>query len=234
MSHTTDRRCANGDVSAADLRVTLRRMRTKLLLLCACCALLVPAGAASAARSHSRRAAAPCTAKGSKTVALNPLARVYVRSERGDADQHLLIGCLLHSGQTVELASWFDCGCSRGDEPAPQVWLRERIVALNRWGCSPDPTSPFDCTGSARTVSLRTGETLRSANTGTSVAALVQGPRGSFAYVSAGGAVLKSDADGEGVLLDAGPGVASDSLAAAGVHVYWMHGAVPFAASLRP
>ncbi|MGN6188385.1 MAG: hypothetical protein ACTHOE_05765 [Conexibacter sp.] len=209
-------------------------MRTTFLLLCACCALLVPAVSASAARSRPHRApAAPCAAKGSKTVALNPLARVYVRSERGDADQHLLIGCLLRSGQTVQLASWFSCDCSRGDEPSPQVWLRERIVAVNRWSCPPDPALG-DCVGSARTVSLRTGETLHSASTGTSVAALVQGPRGSFAYVSSGGAVLKVDADGEGVLLDPGPGVAADSLAAAGAHVYWMHGAIPFAASLRP
>jgi hypothetical protein len=209
-------------------------MRTTLLLLSACCVLLVPAASGSAARSRPHRAPAPCAAKGSRTVALNPVARVYVRSERGDGDRHLLIGCLLRSGQRVQLDSWFSCDCSRGDESPPQVWLRERIVAINRYGCSPDPTAPADCTGSARTVSLRTGETLRRANTGTSVAALVQGPRGSFAYVSSGGAVLKSDADGEGVLLDAGPGVDAASLAAAGVHVYWFHGAIPFAASLRP
>jgi len=209
-------------------------MRTKLLILCAIGALLVLAASASAARSRPHRAPAPCAAKGSKTVALNPLARVYVRSQRGDADQHLLIGCLLRSGQTVQLDSWFSCDCSRGDESPPQVWLRERIVAVNRYGCSPDPSSPLDCTGSARTVSLRTGETLHRASTGTSVAALVQGPRGSFAYVSSGGAVLKADADGEGVLLDAGPGVVPGSLAAAGVHIYWMHGVIPYAASLRP
>lgn len=161
-------------------------------------------------------------------------ARVYVRSQRGDSDQHVLVGCLLHSGQRVQLASWFSCGCSRGDESAPQVWLRERIVAVNRYSCSPDPTSPGDCVGDARTVSLRTGETLRRANTGTSVAALVQGPRGSFAYVSSAGAVLRSDADGEGVLLDTGPGILPDSLAVAGVHVYWIHGGVPVTAALRP
>jgi len=210
-------------------------MRTKLLLLTACCALLVPAASAAAASTRSHRPPPPpCAVKGSVTVAQNVQARVYVRSQRADADQHLLIGCLLHSGQRVQLASWFSCGCSRGDESAPQVWLRERIVALNRYGCSPDPTSPLDCTGSARTVSLRTGETLRRANTGTSVGALVQGPRGSFAYVSSAGAVLKSDADGEGVLLDMGPGIDPASLAVAGVHVYWMHGALPVAASLRP
>jgi hypothetical protein len=208
-------------------------MRSVLLLLSACCVLLVPAAPAAAARSRSGRAPAPCAVKGSVTVAQNEQARVYERSRRGDEDQHLLVGCLLRSGQRVVLESWFSCGCSRGDELSPQAWLRGRIVAVNRYSCPPDPILG-GCTGSARTVSLRTGEALRRADTGGSVGALVQGPRGAFAYVSSGGAVLKADADGEGVLLDGGPGVVADSLAAAGVHVYWMHGTVPYAASLRP
>ena len=221
-------------MSVAERRVRLRRMRTTFLLLTVCCAVLLSAVSASAARSRPHRTPAPCAVKGSITVAQNEQARVYVRSRRGDEDQHVLVGCLLRSGQQVVLDSWFSCDCSRGDELEPQVWLRARIVAVNRYGCSPDPTAPFDCSGRARTVSLRTGETLRRASTGAAVAALVQGPRGSFAYVSGRGAVLKSDADGEGVLLDPGPGVVADSLAAADVHIYWMHGAIPFAASLRP
>jgi hypothetical protein len=79
----------------------------------------------------------------------NVQARVYERSQRGDADQHLLVGCLLHSGQSVVLDSWFSCDCSRGDEIPPQVWLRERIVVVNRYGCSPDFVAPFDCSGRA-------------------------------------------------------------------------------------
>jgi hypothetical protein len=209
-------------------------MRTTFLLLCACCALLVPAASAAAARRAPRPAAAPCAAKGSTTVALNPVARVYVRSQRGDADRHVLVGCLLRSGQRVVLDSWFSCDCSRGDELAPQVWLRERIVVVNRYGCSPDPTVPFDCTGSARSISLRTGETLRRANTGTSVAALVQGPRGSFAYVSSGGAVVTSDATGETVVRDAGPGIDATSLAVAGARVYWLRAGAPQTALLAP
>jgi hypothetical protein len=167
------------------------------------------------------------------TVALNPQARVYVRSQRGDADQHLLIGCLLRSGQSVQLDSWFSCGCSRGDESAPQVWLRGRIVALNRYSCPPDPVLG-SCVGAARTVSLRTGEPLRRANTRTSVAALVLGPRGSFAYVSSGGAVVKSDATGESVVLDAGAGIDPDSLAVAGARVYWTRSDAPQTALLTP
>jgi hypothetical protein len=208
-------------------------MRTTLLLLSACCALLVPAAFASAARSRSHRAPAACAAKSSVTVALNPLARVYVRSERGDADQHVLVGCLLHSGQRVELDGWFSCGCSRGDELEPQVWLRGRIVAVNRYGCPPDPLLG-GCVGSARSVSLRTGETLRRASTGTAVAALVQGPRGAFAYISGGGAVVKSDDTGETLVLDAGVGVDPGSLAIVGARVYWLSGGVPQTALLTP
>lgn len=210
-------------------------MRTKLLLLCICCALLVVfAASATAATSGARSKPAPCAAKGSTTVALNPLARVYVRSQRGDVDQHVLVGCLLHTGQRVQLTTWFNSGLSRGDELAPQVWLSGRIVAVNRYGCSPDPLSPADCSGGARTVSLRTGETLHRANTGSSVAALVQGPRGSFAYVSSGGAVVKSDATGETVVLDAGPGVDPTSLAVASARVYWLRAGAAQSSLLTP
>jgi hypothetical protein len=208
-------------------------MRPTFLLLSACCALLVPAASASAAKTQPHRAPAPCAAKGSVTVALNPQARVYVRSERGDEDQHVLVGCLLRSGQSVELASWFSCGCSRGDESAPQVWLRARIVAINRYSCPPDPLLG-GCVGSARTVSLRTGETLRRASTGTAVAALVQGPRGAFAYISSGGAVVKSDETGETVVLDAGAAVDVDSLAVVGARVYWLRGSAAQTAVLMP
>jgi len=167
------------------------------------------------------------------TVVQNAQARVYVRSQRGDADQHLLIGCLLRSGQSVQLDSWFSCGCSRGDESAPQVWLRARIVALNRFSCPPDPLLG-GCVGSARTVSLRTGETLRRANSGTAIATLVQGPRGAFAYVASGGVVVKSAQPGETVVLVAAPGVDPYSLASAGSRVYWLRGGTPQTALLTP
>jgi hypothetical protein len=206
-------------------------MRT-LLLLISISALLACAGSAQAATSKTHRAPT-CAVEGSVTVALNPQARVYVRSQRGDSDQHQLIGCLLRSGQRVQLDSWFSCGCSRGDESAPQVWLRGRIVAINRFGCPPDPILG-GCAGSARTVSLRTGETLRRADTGTAVAALVLGPRGSFAYVSSGEVVVKSDGTGETVVLDAGPGVDHDSLAIAGARVYWTRSGAPQTALLTP
>ncbi|MFL5816456.1 MAG: hypothetical protein ACJ76L_02535 [Conexibacter sp.] len=203
-----------------------------LLLLVSLSVLLACAGSASAARSRPRRAPT-CAAKGSTTVALNPQARLYVRSQRGDGDQHLLIGCLLRSGRTTQLDSWFSCDCSRGDEIGPQVWLRGTVAAINRWGCPPDPLAGGICSGSARTFDLRTRRTLRRANTGTSVAALVIGPGGAFAYVSSGGAVAKSDADGEEVL-DAASGIDPSSLAIAGARVYWTRGGAPQSALLTP
>ena len=208
-------------------------MRTTFLLLISCCAMLVPAASASAGSARPHRAPAPCAVKGSVTVAQNEQARVYVRTRRDDDAQHVLVGCLLRSGQRVVLDSWFSCDCSRGDELQPQVWLRARIVAVNRYGCPPDSILG-GCTGSARTVSLRTGETLRRAVTGSSVVALVQGPRGSFAYVSSGGGVVKSDATGETLVLDAGPGIVAGSLAAVGARVYWLHGGAPQTALLSP
>jgi hypothetical protein len=204
-----------------------------LPLLIAAAALLTGAGSAQAAKASPHRPLAPCAVRGSVAVAQNEQARVYVRSERGDADQHLLVGCLLRSGQRVVLDSWFSCDCSRGDEAEPQVWLRARIVAVNRYSCPPDPTLG-PCMGSARTVSLRTGETLRRASTGTFLEALVQGPRGAFAYVSSGGGVLKSDATGETVVVVTGPGIDPDSLAIAGARLFWLRDGAPQTAVLTP
>ncbi len=193
-------------------RSVVAPMGVALALLCAI------ASPAQAAKATHRPAAQPCVAKGSTTVALNPQVRLYERT-RGSSDEHDLVGCLLGSGRRLVLDSWTSCGCSRGDEAGPQVWLRGTVVAMNRYSCPPDPTLG-DCTGGASTFDLRTRRTLRRTNTGTFVSALVLGPRGAFAYVSSGGAVSKSDAGGEGVL-DATPGIDPDSLAIAGARVYW-------------
>jgi hypothetical protein len=193
---------------------------------------LVLAPSAGARKLKPRPVSAHCVVKRSRTVALDPQARVYVRSQRGDADQHSLVGCLLHSGRAIELESWFSCGCSRGDESAPQVWLRETVVAVNRYSCPPDPTLG-DCVGTARTFDLRTRRTLRQANTGTAVQTLAIGPRGAFAYVSSSGAVMKADAEGT-IMLDGGPGVDAGSLALGGSWVYWTRDGAPHAARLTP
>jgi hypothetical protein len=196
-------------------------------------ALLALAGPAQAKARPHRAAAATCAARGSTTVALDPQARVYVRSQRGDADQHELIGCLLASGRSVRLNGWFDCGCSRGDESGPQLWLRGTVVAINRFSCPPDPLLG-GCVGGARTFDLRTRRTLREASTGTAISALAIGPRGAFAYVSSGGAVVKSDASGEDVVLDPGPGIDLGSLAVGGAWVYWVRDGAPHGAQLTP
>jgi hypothetical protein len=202
-----------------------------LSLLVSVSILLAGAGSANAARARPHRASAPCAVKGSTTVALNPQARIYTRSQRGDEDQHLLVGCLLRSGRTTQLDSWFSCGCSRGDDAEPQLWLSGTVVAINRFSCPPDPL--LGCVGGAHTLDLRTRRTLRRANTGTAVSALAIGPRGSFAYISSGGAVAKSDAAGEGVF-DAAPGIDPSSLAIAGARVYWTRGGAAQSALLTP
>jgi hypothetical protein len=203
-----------------------------LLLLLAGTVFALAAPAAHARKLRPHRVLSPCAVKRSTTVALDSQARLYTRSQRGDTDQHSLVGCLLRSGRAIELESWFSCNCSRGDEVAPQVWLRGTVVAINRYGCAPDPLLG-GCVGSARTFDLRTRRTLRQADTGTSVQTLVIGPGGAFAYVSSGGAVIKADADGT-VVLDGGPGIDPDSLALGGAWVYWTRGGAPHSAQLKP
>lgn len=204
-----------------------------LALLLVAFAFVVGPVAQASARPRQAAAAQPCAVKGSTTVALNPQMRVYVRPERDDSDRRVLVGCLLRDGYKLHLGSWLSCGCSRGDEPAPQVWLRGAVVAVNSYSCPPDPALG-DCVGGAWTLALRTGRTLRSATTGSSVAALAIGPRGSFAYVSSGGAVVKSDATGETVVLDPGPGIDLGSLAIGGAWVYWTRDGTPHGARLTP
>ena len=218
-------------VRAGQGRLPAVRLPLVASLLAALAACVLAGPAQAKARPH--RAAATCDARGSTTVALNPRVRVYVSAPRSDTDRHVLVGCLLRGGYKLHLGSWLSCGCSRGDESAPQVWLRGAVVAVNQYSCPPDP-SLGDCVGGAWTLALRSGRTLRSATTGSSVAALAIGPRGAFAYVSSGGAVVKSDASGEDVVLDPGPGIDPGSLAVGGAWVYWTRDGVPHGARLTP
>ncbi len=199
------------------------RARSLIGLAVALVALLAVTGPAPGAQAASK----PCAARRSTTVARNAQVRVY---ERG-SDDHVLVGCLLSSGRRLTLDSWFSCGCSRGDESAPQAWLRGTVVAVNRYSC--DPIDPLGgCSGSARTVDVRTRRTLRSASTGGSVGELLIGPHGAIALV-AGRGLVAADADGERVL-DPGPGIAHGSLAFAGPLLYWTSGGAPRSAQLRP
>lgn len=201
------------------------------LALLVLCAFAVLSGPASAKESLGR-APSLCGVKNSTTVAVSAKARVYERSRRGDSDEHVLVGCLLGSGRRLALETWFDCGCSRGDESRPQVWLRGTVVAINRFSCPPDP-GLGPCSGRAHTVDLRTSRTLREAQSGDVVSDLVLGARGAFVLLRIGGAVVKSDAEGEGVL-DPGPRVELGSLALAGSRVYWTRDGAPRSALLHP
>lgn len=185
------------------------------------------AGSAHAAPAAHK----PCAVRGSTTVERNAQVRVFTRSAREDESDHRLVGCLLASGRRLLLDSWFSCDCSRGDENEPQTWLRGTVVAVNRYGCSPDPSFPA-CSGGARTVDLRTRRTLRRASTGGYVSELAIGPAGTIAVVTGRGLVT-SDAAGE-VVLDAGPGIQPGSLAFAGPLLYWTSGGAPRSALLTP
>ncbi len=206
-------------------------MRARGGILPALAALLVAAGPAQAA-SHAATAARatpkPCAVRGSTTVARNAQVRVYARTAR-ESDDHTLVGCLLGSGRRLALDAWFSCGCSRGDESEPQVWLRDTVVAVNRSSCAPDPFAG-GCAGSVRTVDRRTRRTLRRANTGGPVGELAIGPSGLIAVVTARGLVA-SDAEGERVL---DPATQVAALAFAGGLLYWTSGDQPRSALLRP
>ena len=126
----------------------MRLLRLALLVLC-----LV---AAARPQPPLQPAGKPCVASGAITVVRSLQARIY---ERG-GDEHVLVGCNRLSGRRTVLARWFDCECSIADEPAPQVWLAGRHVAVNQYFCPPD-ASP--CSGSLRVFDLRTGRVRHSA-----------------------------------------------------------------------
>jgi hypothetical protein len=196
-------------------------MRLSRFIAVALC--LLASTAVVPAAAQARKPAKPCP--GGSAIERSVQARVY---ERG-ADDHVLVGCYLRSGRRTELASWFSCGCSIGDDPEPQVWLAGRHVAVNQYSCSPiDPMSP--CVGSLKVVDLRSGRVRYSADTG-SLGGLVIKRNGSVAYVL-GQRLIRIDSTGSTVL-DEGPGIDGDSLAANPTRVYWMSDGVPKTASFR-
>jgi hypothetical protein len=196
-------------------------MRLSRFIAVALC--LLASTAVVPAAAQARKPAKPCP--GGSAVERSVQARVY---ERG-ADDHVLVGCYLRSGRRTGLAGWFSCGCSIADDPEPQVWLAGRHVAVNQYSCSPiDPMSP--CVGSLKVVDLRSGRVRYSAETG-SMGGLVIKRNGSVAYVL-GQRLIRIDSTGSTVL-DEGPGIDGDSLAANPTRLYWMRDGVPKAASFR-
>jgi hypothetical protein len=184
--------------------------------------LLAVAAAAAPSTAIAKPARKPCP-RGAEARTLE--ARVYQRGQ----DDFELVGCHLRTRRRTVLAGWFSCGCSIGDAPDPQLWLRGRFAAVNQYSCSPiDPMQP--CTGSLEVVDLRSGRVRHSADTGP-LANLLLTPRGSVAYVH-GQRLLRIDSRGAAVLAE-GPGIEAGSLAAAPGRLYWMQDGVPQSTSLR-
>ena len=104
-------------------------MRRALVLLLACA---VPATEHAATKRERT-----CAHRG-VTVERSATARVF---EVNRDDEHTLYGCMRRGGRLQPLASWFSCGCSVGDDPAPGVeLLAGHFVALTHYpSCGPFP-----------------------------------------------------------------------------------------------
>ncbi len=161
------------------------------------------------AKARAKRCGKPGT-----TVLVNTTTRVYVKHAADD--YHYVYACLRGSRTHRRVASWFSCGCSIGDDSEPQLWLAGRTVAVNAYSCSPiDPMA--GCTGTVRSLSVRTGRTLRSADGGGYLSELVLRPGGSFAY-PVFGQIRRVDSRGQTTV--EAPGIQPGSLALAG-SIYW-------------
>ena len=198
--------------------MVMRQSPIAAFVLC----LLVPAALAPAG-AIAQRPAKPCAVRSSATVVKSLQSRIY---ERG-GDDHVLVGCNRRSGRRTVLARWFNCGCSIADEPAPQVWLAGRHVAVNSYFCPPDQ-SP--CTGAMAVVDLRTGRVRYSAETGALIDLVIK-PNGSIGYLL-GRQLYRIDSRGS-ALLDEGPGIDGGSLAVNRTRLYWLRDNQPHTSSLR-
>jgi hypothetical protein len=196
----------------------MRHSRFAAFVLC----LLVPAALAPAGAT-AQPPAKPCAVRASATVVKSLQARIY---ERG-GDDHVLVGCNRRSRRRTVLARWFNCECSIADEPAPQVWLAGRHVAVNRYFCPPD-ASP--CFGTLQVFDLRTGRVRYSADTGALIELVIK-PNGSVAYVL-GPQLIRIDTGGSAIV-DEGPGIDSGSLAVNRTRLYWLRDNLPQTTSLR-
>jgi hypothetical protein len=183
---------------------------TRLAIAVFLAALLLPAAGAEAAAKRCPKAG---------VVAENRKAVVFVRH---DGDDHVLRGCLKRSRERTNLATWFSCGCSTGDEPEPQVWLERRFAAVNPYFCPPDG-SP--CGGHVRVFDLRSGIRLRDVDTGGAASDVVLARRGAVALIAARGLVT---ADGSGeALLDPVAQAGSLAYAREARTLYWTSAGLP-------
>jgi hypothetical protein len=180
-------------------------------------ALLVAALPAAPADAKAKRKLPHCTAAGDTTWNRTTAARVY---EVG-SDDHRLYGCMYDTGKRRLLTTWFNCGCSMGDDAPPTTWLTGRFVAIAFQSCPP-PAVGGACTGSLQVKDIRTGKTTHS---GGYPSDLVLRRDGSVAYVS-GDQVIKKDLNGTKVV-DQGPRIEPNSLAANASRLYWIRDGVP-------
>jgi len=190
-----------------------RRVATLALALILCAGAAQPAGAAG------KRERERICAKRGATAASSATARVFEVDRDGD---HTLYGCLRAGGRLQSLASWFSCGCSVGDSPAPGVELHAGVfVALTHY----PSCGPFPCeTGPSYTLSnLRSKRTVSPQGP----VSQVEAGRGFYAYED--GRVVRVRRGAERVL-DAGPGIEPGSLAIAGRRLYWTRDGQPHSA----
>jgi len=158
-------------------------------------------------------------------VAENTRAKLFIKVH--DDSEYTLRGCMKKSRKRTTLLEWFNCGCSTGDQPAPQYELTRRFAAVNRWGCAPDGSI---CTGTTTVTDLKLRAELRTVDTGGGVSDLVVTTRGNLALIGPHG-LQRSDATGQATL-DLSP--TAGSLAwAAGTHtLYWTTLGLPRSAPL--
>jgi hypothetical protein len=193
-------------------------MDMKRLALIAMAVALAVAPTAEAAPAKKRR----CAERGPDTVTRSLDARLFVESDGYD---HQLVGCHFRTGRRWVVATWYSCGCSVGDASQPQAWLTGRFVAVNTYSCSPISLVP-ECGGRLRVYDLRRGGKARhEIDTGGPVSAPLLKRNGSIALL-VGGRLIRVDTTGTAVL-DEGPGIDADSLAASRNRLYWMRGDAP-------
>ncbi len=193
-------------------------MRRTIIGTLALAALLAVAAPASAATKRERER---ICAKRGVTAAKSPSARVFEVDRDGD---HTLYGCLRAGGRLRVLATWFSCGCSVGDENAPDAALHAGVfVALTHF----PSCGPFPCE-SGPSYSLRNLRSGRAVSPQGTVSQVVAG-RGFYAYED--GRVVRVRGGTEEVL-DAGPGIEPGSLAIAGRRLYWTRDGQPLSSAL--
>jgi len=183
----------------------------RVLLLALALSLAMPAVAAAGTKAERRQI---CAKRGA-TVASSGSARVFEVDRDGD---HSLYGCLRANGRLQLLASWFSCGCSVGDDPAPSAeLLAGRFVAVS----SPPSCGPFPCE-TPTTYTLRNLRSGRGAAP-TGPVTQVEAGRGFYAYADGRVVIVRG---GRERVVDPGPGIEPGSIAIAGRRLYWMRDGV--------